>query len=174
MASPETVVKMFALLTANWTKETVTDAQVTLYTKLLGDIPDALLEAATLDIIATSTWFPKVAEIRQAAYRIMTIERGLPTAGEAWGEVCRQILRIGSYGVPEFSHAIVKDAVRAMGGWIMLCRSEDQMADRAHFLKVYDVLAQRETQRVMMLPQVREVAERLDMGVRLARLEAGK
>lgn len=165
---------MFALLHANWPTEVLPDERIDLYARMLGDLSDEMLEAATLHVIASSPFFPKVADLRKAAYEIYQEEKGLPTAGEAWGEVMQQIRRVGSYGKPEFSLPIIANAVKAMGGWVMLCRSEEPMADRAHFFRVYDALAERKMRSDVMLPQVKEVAKKLSMGVRLGLLEGGR
>lgn len=174
MASEETVLKMFALLHANWPTEVVPDERIDLYARMLGDLSDEMLEAATLHVIGSTPFSPKVADIRKAAYEIYQQEMGLPTAGEAWGEVMQQIRRVGSYGRPEFSQEIIGAAVKAMGGWVMLCRSEEPMADRAHFFRVYDALAERKMRSDVMLPQVKEVAKRLSMGIKLGLLEGGR
>jgi len=189
MASRETVIKMFALFAANWPKEPQTPMQVQLYERVLEDVPDAILETAALDIIASSEWFPKAAEVRRAAFRILEGQGQLPTAGQAWGEVRSQMLRVGmlgpsfggmlgnisrpEWGKLQFSHPIIMQAVKAMGGWNALLSSFDEMADRAHFFKVYEQLAQREQRAATMLPDVKEAMAQIDAG-NAPQLEAGK
>lgn len=54
--------------------------------------------------------------------------------------------------------------VEALGGYDYLCRSEEPMADRAHFIRIYDQIVERERQTARMLPEVRELRARLAAG----------
>ena len=132
------------------------DEQVRLYRAMLKDIDQSTLEAACLQHIATSRWFPTIAELRELAYQIAA--PSLQTSGEAWGEVKRNMLRCGVYGKPEFSSQVTERVVRDMG-WPALCSSESEMADRAHFMRMYDAYAIRARQDAQMLPRVKELLQ---------------
>ena len=63
------------------------------------DLDVTVLEAAMIKILQTSTFFPAVAEIRSIAEAMVNFynKTTLPTAGEAWEEVQRQVRKIGPY-----------------------------------------------------------------------------
>jgi len=182
MASKGTVARMFALLHANWPREEYTAHTVQLYERCLGDIDDEVLEAATLQCIASKTFFPRVAEIREAAYDIICQRDELPTPYEAWGMVLRWIRlprtimrdgkRWGKAPLPE----IVQAALDGIGGVDLVRFSDNITADRARFVQAYEGLVERRRKRVQTLPQVRELAARIAQrieGGEQPRLEAG-
>ena len=171
MADKDSVMRVIRLLMENWPREEMSEARAGLYCRLLTDIPSDILEAACLQCIATSKFFPTVAELRDAALAMTPEMDGLPTAGEAWGEVLREIWRTGTdqwHGPPVFSHALIERTMKAMG-WRNICLSEDGMADRAHFMRIYDALRQRHSAQARTLPEVRVLTDAL----RLKTLPAG-
>ena len=149
-------------------------AALQLYARLLVDIDPDLLRAAVLQHIATSKWFPKVSELREAALALVTHAELSPE--EAWGEVRQTIQRVGSYGIfdratmayrlPTFSHPLIDRAVEIMG-WRNLCASDNEVADRAHFFKIYSQLVGRRNRDEMMLPEIKQVVEALSLEQRL-------
>ena len=120
------------------------------YHRLLSDIPDAQLEAAALHVTSENTFFPSAAELRQAAFMLANCNQ--PSAEEAWGQVRRAF----QYGLNEISDARTRRAVEIMG-WRELCLSENQVADRAHFMKIYASLSERDKREGAMLPEVRRL-----------------
>jgi hypothetical protein len=121
-----------------------------LYRETLADLDDETLRAAALRHIASSQWFPKVSELREAAVRVTRQPAIDPM--EAWEAVRRAISKWGSYGVPfyneetnefgwtlpTFDDPLTAKIVKQMG-WRNLCLSEDTeaMSDRARFLDAY-------------------------------------
>ena len=169
MASSETVLRMFALLNANWPTYRYTDATVELYERCLSDLEDDLVEIATLQCLTNCTYFPNIAEIRRRAIDIKTGAAAQPSALEAWGMVQRHmrlpvsVFRNGeSVKTPSLDER-TEAAVRAVGGWSYLRMSDSVMADRARFCEVYETLQNRARQDALLLPEVRAVAERLRM-----------
>ena len=65
------------------------------------------------------------------------------TAEEAWGEIIAEIKRVGYYGQPNFSTHIIKKSVECIG-WYDICFSEEIGIERAHFLKAYKNLIEKE------------------------------
>lgn len=164
MATNETILTIFNMLKANYhyalrdmTAEQVSDLQV-LWCELLRDMDSGLLRAAALQHVATSKWFPTVAELREAAADIASPNHRM-TAMEAWGEVARQIRSIGSYGRPTFTNPLIRRLVDDMG-WLNLCVSEMPGADRARFIEGYKALVLRDKRETMELPQVSEARRR--------------
>ena len=174
MASFETVAKIIGVLKmayphfgSHLTREDwIALPQV--YHRILSDIPDAQLEAAALQVASRNIFFPSAAELREAAF--VLANHNQLSAEEAWGEVRKAMQKFGSYRIPEFDHERVARAVDVMG-WRNLCMSENEITDRAHFMRVYSSLSERDKREGAMLPEVR----RLIAGVagRLA-LKAGR
>jgi len=112
------------------------------YRRFLADLTFADAEAAVARIVQTSRFMPTIAEIRDA---VLTVRTGdVRPGGDAWGDVRRAISRWGSYRVPgvdfNFADETVHRCVAALG-WDSLCSSENETADRARFVQLYDQLA---------------------------------
>lgn len=75
---------------------------------------------------------------------------------EAWYEVTSNISHVGSYGVPQWSTPAIQMAVNAIG-WNNLCMSENQMADRAHFIKIYGATQERAKREQFVSPIIKEL-----------------
>jgi hypothetical protein len=111
---------------------------------MLGGIPDEILKAAVIKVCRSSEFFPSVAQIVAAAREFS--QEPEPTAEEAWGEVTAEIQRAGHNLPTKFSTPTVRRAVDAIG-WHNLCMSENIMADRVHFLKIYESMRGRSAAR---------------------------
>lgn len=132
---------------------------VRIYAQALADIPTDLLKAAVLNHITLSKWFPTIAELRQSAAGLVMKAAGHPDASSAWGEVAHQLRYVGSWGAPQFTDPLIRRAVEAVGGWKMLCASDNQHSDRARFIQAYETFINRTTEDLQMLPQVRAFVE---------------
>lgn len=169
MASPETIADMFELLRANWPKRPFTDGTTELYTRCLKDIPDEILSAATAHCLTTCTFFPVVAELRQAAFDIMCNKAGQMTAGEAWAMIVKYGNMPETWWAGGKHHkrppllAPVQRALDAIGGWRRLSDSDHYSSDRARFLEAYGAFVKRDVETRQMLPEVRELAKALAM-----------
>lgn len=116
---------------------------IQLWYRMLGDIDFKICETALQELIATQTYPPQIAEIRAkcAEYTLPQIK----DAGEAWGDVQRAIRKYGYYRSEEALESLegpTKDAVERIG-FRELCLGDNQIANRAHFFKIYDAIAQR-------------------------------
>jgi len=152
---------ILGVLTAAYPNARITPETVRVYVLTLQDIPLDLLENAALHLITTSTFFPTVAELRDASYRIMFGLHRVPTAAEAWNQIQRQRYQCLAYFIynvqsekPSFSHPFVEQVIHAFG-----CRnltdptSEPYM--RANFCKTYDTLLDCTLTDLKTLPVVR-------------------
>ena len=121
-----------------------------LYERLLADLPDEALRTAALRHIATSKWFPTVAELRTAAAEIVNPSSAEQTAIEAWGDVVDTFSSGECYAgenlikAPVFNNPLTARSVTALGGWVHLCHSDNEPADRARFIQVFEQLQARE------------------------------
>ena len=106
--------------------------------RMLGDLNYDVVENAVAECIATHTFPPSIAEIRN-----LCIDRLTPpklTADEAWGTVQKAMRRYGYYR-PEEAFALMDDITLSIVknlGWTNLCMSENDVADRANFRMAYE------------------------------------
>jgi hypothetical protein len=130
------------------------DGTIVVYVRLLRDISPSDLQAVVDQAIAECKFLPTVAEIRER-YHLLTRTLGQLSASEAWGLVVKAFRSSGRMvAARDIFEGPTLRAVEIMG-WRTLCDSEDQMADRAHFMKIYDQLVSREDQMQKLLPQAR-------------------
>lgn len=88
------------------------------------------------------------------AIRAKALQSDVPDMDLAWQEVQKNIRRVGIkavyYGEElHWSSDAIAAAVEAMG-WKSLCESENEVADRAHFFKVYETCAKRVQRRSVL------------------------
>src|SRR5690349_9625631 len=127
--------QIVAMLVAAYRDKSVTEATVEVYETMLSDLDFEACKAAVTRVIATSKWFPTVAEIRHAAAseRLGAVRAG----GEAYGDVVSAIRSVGSYRpAPTFDDPVVNECVRIMT-WRGLCLGDNEAADRARFIELY-------------------------------------
>lgn len=170
MATERRVNEVMGVLAAAYPNFQLTTQTIAVYVRILADMPDEVLEAASLDCVSKCRFFPTIAELRDAAYAIATNRLAAPTAYEAWDEVVHQIRDVGSYGSPVFSHPWIGTAVRQIGGWFNVCQSENSIADRARFVQCYEDAERRHDIAAKTLPQVVDLAKKLEAQRQFAQL----
>jgi len=159
VANKNTLKQMFILLRANWPRYAFSEHTVIVYEKCLADIPDDVLAAATLDCIGRCTYWPKVAEMRDACYRIMNNALDQPTAHEAWAEAIRAMGAHDRHLQP-----LTERTIKCLGGMSAIGRSQETELGnwRARFIKTYEALESRDRARAMTLPMVRQITEQIE------------
>lgn len=134
--------KLVASLIAAYPTSKITDDSAAVYTRMLLDLDYETASAAIARLVATSKFPPSIAEIREATLTLNVGEQR--PGGEAWGEVLKAIGRYGYMRMPgadfQFDDPVVAECVAALK-WRELCDSENQEADRARFIDLYDKLA---------------------------------
>lgn len=109
------------------------------YRGMLADLEYPVANAAVERLLATAKFMPTISEIRDVALTLMSDEQR--AGGSAWGDVLEAVSKFGAYRVPgtdfQFSDPVTATCVNAMG-WRNLCLSENQIADRARFIELYD------------------------------------
>lgn len=106
-----------------------------LYGDRLMDFDSRVLRAAAEQLVATSRFFPTLAEIRAACEAVTAEER--PTALDVYGDTIRELSRaLAAREVPRLD-PVAKEVVAAMGGAYTLVASDNGAADRARFLEAY-------------------------------------
>jgi len=155
MASEQEILQTLAVLTNAYPANHLETGSVALYVRLLSDIPAALLQAAVLDYIAHSTWFPTIGELRQTALDLQREADPQPDAHEAWAEVLEAIARVGHAGQPQFSHPLIAEVVQ-LTGWHQLCMTDiqDLRFERHNFITIYNARLERERLRALRPAEV--------------------
>lgn len=155
----EQTKEIFHLVLGGWPtqRQKMTDedvgAMATLYALSLADVDFARCKAAVVRLVQTSRMMPSVADIRA---ELGIVQHGVVRAGaEAWGEVLRAMRTRGSHRSPgvdfEFADPITARVVTALG-WLDLCASDNQAADRARFIEAYDQISRTERREAQTLP----------------------
>ena len=118
------------------------------FERMLCDLDYAAANAAIERLLATSRFMPSVAEIREATLALTAGEQR--PGGDGWGDVLDAVSRFGIYRVPgadfQFEDSVVAHCVRQLG-WEEICNSENQVADRARFIELYERHAKIDRQR---------------------------
>jgi hypothetical protein len=151
MTTKATFAQIAQVLRAVYFKAAISDDTWLAYFMALADIPDEALIRAVSEHIAHSDDFPTIAGLRRLA-----LAGQHPSPGDAWGEVARQMQDVGRYRTPVFSHPLITQAVDQVGGWQGLCESDNLVADRVHFLRLYEELVRRETAGKVSFPSLQK------------------
>lgn len=129
--------------------------------RALGDLDFHVAENAVWEHISTSPFPPSIAEVREKyAARLLP---AVPDWGTAWEEVQRAIRRFGIYREDEAVASMGRmtaAAVRRMG-FGNLCMSDNAVADRAHFQRIYEGMAKEEKRQAQIPIAVREERDRM-------------
>jgi hypothetical protein len=129
-------------LFATFPNANATAATGVMYVERLGSIPPEELEIVINECIDRSEFLPTIARIKEM-HRQLHNPVPVDGAQAGWESVQKAILGVGTWGAPKFKDPIVKRVVDSFG-WLNLCLSENQMADRAQFIKFYDAFARQE------------------------------
>lgn len=158
------VIKLIGLCSVNyrnWPEKDKEELTISLWSKMLADTEFFIAEAAIEKFIAESVYPPTIADVRARIADITVMPE--KTAIEAWGDVCHAIRRYGHWNIEKAMDSFegtTRKVVESIG-FRTLCLSENEMADRAHFLKVYEILAKRERESALMLQITKDVIHRL-------------
>lgn len=144
------VTKLIGVLAASFPQAQMSANSVNAYVAMLKDVPLNVLKVAVEQCVVESEFLPTIAKVRDRALSLVRPERKDPM--EAWGVVLKTIQRVGFYRSPTFDDPLIARAVECLG-WQYLCTSENAVADRAHFAKVYEQLREREIHDSRLLPQ---------------------
>lgn len=176
MASQLEVAQVVAMIGSAYPNFSPNKETVSVYYELLKDLPLDLLRAAALQCCAESgrKFAPSVGELRGAAAEINRKAENIPSALEAWREVCKAP-KAG--GVREFSdeidehgrmvfvwheykwsHPLVEKIARLLG-FPDFPNSDNESVDRAHFFKQYEQALKNCIDEAIELPEVTRYIE---------------
>lgn len=128
---------------------------------MLQDLDYAVCLNAIKQLMATNKFPPAIAEIRECCAKTTAPE--MADWGTGWGEVQKAIHNFGYCREEEALDSmsdLTRKCVRRLG-WLNICTSENESADRANFRMMYEQ-EQKETLQMLQLPlQVREQREKI-------------
>lgn len=104
--------------------------------------------------VSTHEFSPSIAKLREMC---ATVERGeIPGSEEGWEEVRRSFSSFGQYNEKKAleSFSPITRRVVEIIGYKELCWSENQIADRRHFMDIYDQIAHRMEEDRQIAPSV--------------------
>lgn len=100
--------------------EPVSDVRAEAYCKALSDLPIEAVERAGAAAITACKFFPKPIELRELLHGSRDDQATL-----AWGELLREVRRVGYTGCPAFTHLeTMQKTIRSLwGSWSRLCNT---------------------------------------------------
>lgn len=133
------VRKLVAVLLGAYPATRMAPNTATVYERMLRDLDYPAANAAVERLLATSKFMPSVAEIRESVLSLTTGDQR--PGGDGWGDVLDAVGRWGVYRIPgrdfQFADPVVAQCVTSLG-WEEICNSENQQADRARFIELYE------------------------------------
>lgn len=141
---------LMTALSSNYRTFELNQDQMRFWYEQLKDIPYQQLHLAVTKHIATEEWQPTIAHLRKSALEV--VQPNMLDSNSAWGEVQIAIRNYGSYNEEsalDSMSPITAQVVKNMN-YKELCLSENHMADRAHFMKMYDTYLNREKKQMML------------------------
>ena len=151
MATQIEILRVLKILGDVYPTYRLSSSAVEIYVRLLADVPGPILEQGALEHISRSSFFPSIAEIRQAAFNLSDAINPIPSEYDAWSDVQSQTQCIGHEGQPQFENPVTTRVVQQLG-WRQLCLSENPIADRAHFIQAYRELVNAQRYSAHRLP----------------------
>lgn len=174
MKKTETV-QLLAVVNAAFPNMQVTEAMVSLWHELLGDLDFGIAKMAVKKLILESPYPPTIADVRKRAVEITTLPEERIDASEAWGEVMKAIRFYGYYREAEAMESMppmVAKVAKYMG-WQEICHSERPDVVRGQFLRMYETVANREKQDRLLPVAMRDEIRRLAEGMSMKMIEEG-
>ena len=140
---------------------------------LMGDLPYDVCNVAIQKYMLTNKFPPTVADIRELATNVVS---GDPlTWGESWERALNAVRRYGSYNQAaalDSLDPVTRKCVDSIG-YMQLCMSENIMVERAHFQKIFDVMAKREQQQKQIPLQLQQAISQIQLKSMDEKLQIG-
>lgn len=142
--------------------------KMSLWHELIGkDTEELVFMLAVKKYIVNNEFPPTIAGIKKEVSNILTAND--PDVTEAWDEVQKAIRRFGMYRELEAMASLsepTRNVVKSIG-FQKLCTSEDHMADRAHFIRMFENRSKKKHEYVAMGPvlagQIKQLADSMSM-----------
>lgn len=128
------------------------EAMTLVWGMALMDLDPDDVQAAVVELSKTERYFTSIADIRA---RVVARHHGEARIGiEAWGDVTRELKRVGRYGRPVFHDPAIAIVLADVGGWSAVCdmTNGEVMSMRSRFCERYDQLAGQMRKSVQLSP----------------------
>ncbi|WP_313523938.1 replicative helicase loader/inhibitor [Anaerotignum sp.] len=129
---------------------------INLWASMFAQEDGRMVSYAVKQLIATNVFPPTIAEVCGVLAEAKQ-GQGIDSAA-AWGQVQHAIRRFGYTRGDEAlasMHPVTAEVVRRLG-WMDLCRSENVIADRAHFIKLFEGKQSKAREMAMIPLEVKE------------------
>lgn len=156
----EQFFKILVVLMSNypsWKIDTSNEIVMEFWYESLKDIDYEVAQVGIQKLISTEEFYPNIAKIRKACASVTN--QPSTDSTEAWGLVQRAIRHYGYMNGNEALASLPSDvamAVKYMGGWTAICESENVEADRAHFYRCIDQIANRKEKESLLSLDLRQ------------------
>jgi len=157
--------QVLAMLASAYPHIKITKETAEIYHDVLQDLEISQCVRASRGIVRVSQFFPSASEIRRAVLKEANLLSPLPI--EAWAEIVKVTSSQGLQNSHEWSHATLAEAIKAIG-WREICFAENQGVLRAHFLKLYESLATKNDQKILMSSHDRQLGRMTVMQIERA------
>lgn len=132
----------------------------------LGDLDYRVAEVALNKWVATNKWSPTIADIREGATAIS--EGEAIDWSEGWEKVQKAIRKYGYYNSADAMASfddVTRMTVHQMGGFKVLCMSENEVADRANFRMIFERMTERKKNDSQLPEQLKAVINQMRIGM---------
>lgn len=148
--TPEEISRLIAVIMHTWPNHRIDDPEVAIHawSMVLAEVPYPVASEALAQYMREGHEFaPNAGLLYQI---VLDMTDALPNAGDAWTLVQLRIkATYPGHTAPEWDAPFpVRQATQAMGGVHVLRMSENPMADRAHFIKLYSEYRKRAAREV--------------------------
>ena len=134
--------ELSAMLMAGWPAARCSKATLALYGAKLRGYEYQAGRKAVDGLHGTSDFLPSIKQLQDALDAVSGTARGI--ADEQWTAVGQAIRAVGTYGAPRFRDPVTEHCVCSIG-WRRLCKGDNDAADRAAFVRLYNQVAERDT-----------------------------
>jgi hypothetical protein len=147
----EEVNHTVAILQGAFPNHPVNPDTVRAYGWMLRDFTFPDVSRAVVTLLATSRFWPTIAEVRAA---VIEERLALPTPERAWELVAERLSATGLLPEdhPAKAHPVIKRAVRAMGGIAGMAEEDNVAALRRQFMEQYAAIRAEHVTRAILAP----------------------
>ncbi|TCU72894.1 loader and inhibitor of G40P protein [Tissierella praeacuta] len=143
------VIKLLGMISGAYPNmKEITDLTVDIWYDCLKDMDIEVALLAIKKHILESPFPPSVSDIRKQLSEVTTPENERLDGASGWGEVIKAIKEYGYYREKEALESmtpVTRKVVKYMG-WQEICHSEKPDVVRGQFLKMYEIVGERERQ----------------------------
>lgn len=150
------------------TSEKDIKSAIELWSTMFSDDALEVVKAAIYKLISEFTFPPTIADVKKRLLQI-TFPESKKTAVDGYAELMEAMRKYGHYNTQKAMDSfdpVLKKVVKSIG-WETLCMSENKMADRAHFIKLYDVVKKQDNEEKLLPVELKNLIGNLSNNLML-------